>query len=100
MVPPPAMTGGTYSPSNNPAFMRKRVWHGIFASPIEQSLSVLSATPTTTKKIHRGRTHETQEPQHERSQARSRRCGGGLDGRRSEEHTSELQSRPHLVCRL
>src|SRR3989442_8046130 len=24
--------------------------------------------------------------------------GGGL--RRSEEHTSELQSRPHLVCRL
>src|SRR3989442_5519593 len=22
------------------------------------------------------------------------------DGRRSEEHTSELQSRPHLVCRL
>src|SRR5690554_7631666 len=25
--------------------------------------------------------------------------GGGGDGR-SEEHTSELQSRPHLVCRL
>src|SRR3989442_7683370 len=25
--------------------------------------------------------------------------GGGQD-RRSEEHTSELQSRPHLVCRL
>src|SRR5436305_7958874 len=26
---------------------------------------------------------------------------GGLDGSiRSEEHTSELQSRPHLVCRL
>src|SRR3989442_6205882 len=23
-----------------------------------------------------------------------------LPGRRSEEHTSELQSRPHLVCRL
>src|SRR6266498_5381653 len=23
-----------------------------------------------------------------------------LDGARSEEHTSELQSRPHLVCRL
>src|SRR3989442_12197889 len=23
-----------------------------------------------------------------------------LDGPRSEEHTSELQSRPHLVCRL
>src|SRR2546422_7938279 len=36
-------------------------------------------------------------------------CGGGaflelkelqLEGRRSEEHTSELQSRLHLVCRL
>src|SRR3989442_6341289 len=25
---------------------------------------------------------------------------GGFDGERSEEHTSELQSRPHLVCRL
>src|SRR3989442_10530010 len=24
----------------------------------------------------------------------------GLEGVRSEEHTSELQSRPHLVCRL
>src|SRR5690554_4983827 len=24
----------------------------------------------------------------------------GVDQRRSEEHTSELQSRPHLVCRL
>src|SRR3989442_6515652 len=32
-------------------------------------------------------------------------CGGRLGGQgpgifRSEEHTSELQSRPHLVCRL
>src|SRR6266498_5999245 len=30
-------------------------------------------------------------------------AGGGEDrpdGERSEEHTSELQSRPHLVCRL
>src|SRR5690554_7763487 len=25
---------------------------------------------------------------------------GGMTGSRSEEHTSELQSRPHLVCRL
>src|SRR3989442_9358311 len=25
---------------------------------------------------------------------------GRVAGRRSEEHTSELQSRPHLVCRL
>src|SRR5690554_2411017 len=27
-------------------------------------------------------------------------CAPGDDGERSEEHTSELQSRPHLVCRL
>src|SRR3712207_7833083 len=26
--------------------------------------------------------------------------GGGLEGSRSEEHTSELQSRQYLVCRL
>src|SRR3712207_8102469 len=29
-----------------------------------------------------------------------RRIDGVLDGRRSEEHTSELQSRQYLVCRL
>src|SRR3989442_12003093 len=28
------------------------------------------------------------------------RDGLSADARRSEEHTSELQSRPHLVCRL
>src|SRR5690554_7095346 len=27
-------------------------------------------------------------------------CAGVAEGERSEEHTSELQSRPHLVCRL
>src|SRR2546429_2023221 len=29
-----------------------------------------------------------------------KRCKDGCDPRRSEEHTSELQSRLHLVCRL
>src|SRR5690554_7599008 len=29
-----------------------------------------------------------------------RRLGNSVDWERSEEHTSELQSRPHLVCRL
>src|SRR3989442_4741441 len=38
-------------------------------------------------------------------QFRPGRAGTGIDkdifgGERSEEHTSELQSRPHLVCRL
>src|SRR3989442_7770941 len=31
---------------------------------------------------------------------RERRFQAGTPGARSEEHTSELQSRPHLVCRL
>src|SRR5207344_3647307 len=39
-----------------------------------------------------------------RSAGISLACSAGLAGavraRRSEEHTSELQSRPHLVCRL
>src|SRR3989442_11100869 len=30
----------------------------------------------------------------------ARAGGGALDADRSEEHTSELQSRPHLGCRL
>src|SRR5215813_15321827 len=34
------------------------------------------------------------------AQPRRARAGAGLPHRRSEEHTSELQSRPHLVCRL
>src|SRR5436305_11989203 len=32
--------------------------------------------------------------------SRRRECIRSPDGPRSEEHTSELQSRPHLVCRL
>src|SRR5690554_6953587 len=32
--------------------------------------------------------------------ARGGRLAGWRPGARSEEHTSELQSRPHLVCRL
>src|SRR3989442_11863316 len=45
--------------------------------------------------------------EHDRSEAdealQAHRAGGGGHRRgrgRSEEHTSELQSRPHLVCRL
>src|SRR2546422_6399132 len=34
------------------------------------------------------------------AQARQHGSGDGLDRERSEEHTSELQSRLHLVCRL
>src|SRR2546422_7958470 len=34
------------------------------------------------------------------STQRAQGVGGGVADRRSEEHTSELQSRLHLVCRL
>src|SRR5690554_7379875 len=33
-------------------------------------------------------------------EGRKRKSSGNCNGTRSEEHTSELQSRPHLVCRL
>src|SRR5690554_7170291 len=39
-------------------------------------------------------------PSHPALRGGELRPGGGQDHRRSEEHTSELQSRPHLVCRL
>src|SRR3989442_11124645 len=35
-----------------------------------------------------------------RSGSRVSHSGSSVDRSRSEEHTSELQSRPHLVCRL
>src|SRR5690625_6888866 len=37
---------------------------------------------------------------HRRQQHPLHLLGDGADGSRSEEHTSELQSRGHLVCRL
>src|SRR3989442_11485326 len=36
----------------------------------------------------------------ENLELKRRKVGAGKILRRSEEHTSELQSRPHLVCRL
>src|SRR3989442_7158458 len=39
-------------------------------------------------------------PQHLQEHAAGLREDGLGEGTRSEEHTSELQSRPHLVCRL
>src|SRR5690554_7318307 len=43
-----------------------------------------------------GEEGEKRAPDDDRHQAH----GTDYDGDRSEEHTSELQSRPHLVCRL
>src|SRR3989442_8544041 len=53
---------------------------------------------------HRGRLHLQLERDEERQPLRlgvgRRHRGEGVAVLRSEEHTSELQSRPHLVCRL
>src|SRR2546422_5995118 len=54
---------------------------------------------------HRGNCHR-REPDSRRASQKSsprrpyRRCRTALPAGRSEEHTSELQSRLHLVCRL
>src|SRR3989442_3362184 len=57
-----------------------------------RSLSDLYQHPgRSTRKAHPKRFHQRQDP---------RFTGPGENVLRSEEHTSELQSRPHLVCRL
>src|SRR2546422_8267068 len=48
----------------------------------------------------RGRDGATRDRGRVRPRARERRPRDGGAGGRSEEHTSELQSRLHLVCRL
>src|SRR5690349_23175652 len=48
----------------------------------------------------RGGRANVREPRAERVGGGARRRGEAEDGRRSEEHTSELQSRRDLVCRL
>src|SRR3989442_9640498 len=51
--------------------------------------------PASPRRTLRGRrSHPPPRPSH------GQRGVGSLPVRRSEEHTSELQSRPHLVCRL
>src|SRR5258707_5757914 len=49
---------------------------------------------------HRQRRAHRDDPHPGRLELRSSVQGGPGEGRRSEEHTSELQSRQYLVCRL
>src|SRR3989442_7185562 len=53
--------------------------------------------PYTT--LFRSAEHILDAPQHQAAGVGGR-GGDQVDRHRSEEHTSELQSRPHLVCRL
>src|SRR5947199_5809627 len=67
----------------------------LFRSPEAQRQAVAAAASA------RGRVHKPRSP----LRASSSRCGNrdcrkDLASRRSEEHTSELQSLRHLVCRL
>src|SRR3989442_8455199 len=66
----------------------------LFRSYSLPSPRTLSATPTTCGWSVR---MATASPRPGRSTTHGRR---GCHSDRSEEHTSELQSRPHLVCRL
>src|SRR5690349_23137898 len=61
--------------------------------------------PYTTLFRSGGRTHDSAQPAAAHHAAAAEPAGGrlldpGQGGRRSEEHTSELQSRRDLVCRL
>src|SRR5687768_18203803 len=82
------------------------------ANPTIYTLSLHDALPICGGGCPRSRRHHGSDPHDDdadRVDGRARlarsRAGaglrvGGLDGIRSEEHTSELQSRLHLVCRL
>src|SRR3989442_9366021 len=67
------------------------------------TLSLHDALPISTAGRRAARAHTVRRPgRRDRGGppiARARRCRTRASGR-SEEHTSELQSRPHLVCRL
>src|SRR3989442_15977353 len=60
------------------------------------TLSLHDALPISPQFCYGGRV----QPARPARQSEPFRFVGVADGGRSEEHTSELQSRPHLVCRL
>src|SRR5438309_6458779 len=70
------------------------------------TLSLHDALPISDRQEPRRRRGGTREPQDQRSGKHGKshehrdRVAGETDKRRSEEHTSELQSQFHLVCRL
>src|SRR5690625_5678224 len=82
---------------------------------VYQILDFQAANPQAVKDIVKEETAKTEKPtpsekpkketpkrqqSHPKSQGASNTATKQRDSRRSEEHTSELQSRGHLVCRL
>src|SRR5436305_9478186 len=64
----------------------------IYTLSLHDALPICCARGSRTQRARRRAAH--------RSAERSPRCSRFAGIVRSEEHTSELQSRPHLVCRL
>src|SRR2546429_5129403 len=62
--------------------------------------SSLSAIPPGCIRDSTGNETERRPSSEYRNEKPERKAGGRYEARRSEEHTSELQSRLHLVCRL
>src|SRR5690554_7483825 len=73
-----------------------RSWHAAFTSSRVASSS--PCTPASGLPTGSSRRRAHPQPPHARARPPSLRRSSATE--RSEEHTSELQSRPHLVCRL
>src|SRR3989442_11979351 len=70
----------------------------LFRSPLTASVRPCEKKPFWTRAPKEG--HAGRRDACEVRPGRRRRAAVHADVLRSEEHTSELQSRPHLVCRL
>src|SRR3712207_8612483 len=68
-------------------------------SPVHRTCCVPCSSGSSTRRRHRG-TGRPWRSSRTRGSPRSPSCARCCPGRRSEEHTSELQSRQYLVCRL
>src|SRR5690554_7591135 len=77
--------------SNDVNWVKKVEMQGRVQKHIDHSISVTVNLPENVTEEMVGQVYKT---------AWESGCKGVTVYRRSEEHTSELQSRPHLVCRL
>src|SRR5690606_40214037 len=86
----------------NACHSRKPLWNGLLqriCAPWRSAAA--NGAPSWSRPAHQGRTHCPIVRRTDHSAGRECWGGGGRRRRtRSEEHTSELQSRENLVCRL
>src|SRR5439155_23708930 len=83
-------------------FLKRPPTAQIFALALHDALPILSSSPATrSASTSCGALSRTTRPPGPRASRGSPRSASQLvEAERSEEHTSELQSRGHLVCRL